>query len=442
MSSWSTGKYNWLAGIFLLGGLAGAVVLSFIFAGSAPTGWSNAFIVRFSLADGASGLKPGSSVTLGGQQVGRVSAIRFENDERGRTPRAVLVEVQMSGGIDLYDDAIVVLEKPLLGTISTLNIVSAGGAQGSSPVAAGAVLGGSLAPPAFLSQAGIGSEQVTEIRQIISDTRETMATARRLMGDDEEGLARAILKAGKAADEFADRLPAWSASFDEIISTLDSGAKRIDPIMSKVESGVDEARRVVADAGKAIDAARDVVERNGRTIDEIIGNVNTLASGLAGDTLGYVLETLREAPEIARSIRRVSADAERVTATFAAELPTVRRILASGRQAADNAKIGIAEVVSQPWRLLYRPSTKELKEQLVYDSARAYAEAVGDLRAMGDSLESLSARAGDPDPADVARTLDELRDALAKSKEAERRLERHMLDLLVGGRVGDAAPGR
>ena len=77
-----------------------------------------------------------------------------------------------------------------------------------------------------------------------------------------------------------------------------------------------------------------------------LGNVDTLTSGLAGDTLGFVLETAREAPGIAKSLRQISDDAGAMVAQLSAELPGIKRTLASTRQAADSLKIGIVEIVA------------------------------------------------------------------------------------------------
>lgn len=446
MASWMTNKYNWLAGLFLLGGLAGTVAMSFFFAGGTPLGWNRRFVVRFSLSDGTGGLKSGSSVTLGGQVVGQVTSIVFEyaKDAEGketRRPTAVLVSVQIRDDIELYDNARVSLDKPLLGTISGLNITDAGdpavfsGAAaiaqvGASPVLEnGDMIAGGLSPPAILAQAGIGPKQIEDLKQSLEDLRGTLADARKLVSSNTDGLQKTIDRVNESVSMFADKLPEWSNSLEKILNTVTAGADRLDPILTKVDSGLDKAVRI-------IESTQAIVDRNGTRIDSILKNVDQLASGLAGDTLGFVLEALREVPAITKNVRVATDDAAKVVSQLRAEMPTIKRSIASTRQATESLKIGIDEIVAQPWRLLQRPSTRELREQLVYDSARAYAVAVGDMRSYADSLEALSAQGKQADPEAVKQAVNDLRDAAAKAKAAEAELERQMLQLLVSARGG------
>jgi ABC-type transporter Mla subunit MlaD len=441
MSSWATSKYNWLAGLFLTAGLAGTVGMSFMFAGGAPLGWTKRFQIRFSLADGTAGLKPGSAVLLGGQEVGRVSGIGFEwaaggTDVTVRVPTGVLVDVEMRSDIELFDNASISLDKPLLGTISALSINSAGDPKrlamkvgATERVEAGDVLIGTLSPPAFLAQAGFGPEQAAKVQQIVEDTSVVVRDARKLVSGNTDTLQRAVERAGAAIDEFADKLPVWAKSFEDVLATIGRGADRIDPILTKVDGGLDKAIGV-------IDGAQNVLDANGARLDSIFKSVDTLASGLAGDTLGFVLETAREAPAIAKSLREAGEDAQKILADLSAEMPGIRRTLASTRQAADSLKIGIDEIVAQPWRVLQRPSTKELREQLVYDSARAYAQAMGDVRALGDSLEATVADADPNDAAALAELMAQLRKATAEAREAQREFERNLMQALIEARGG------
>lgn len=443
MSSWASSKYNWLAGLFLVSGLAGTVAMSFMFAGGSPLGWNKKFRVRFTLADGTSGLKPGSAVLLGGQQVGRVSGINFEwagPDAPARVPLGVLVDVEMRSDIDLYDNAGISLDKPLLGTISALNITSAGNPKtlamklgASDKIDDGDILLGSLAPPAFLAQSGFGPEQIAKVNKIISDTEQVMADARKLVSDNTDRLQHTVERAANAVEHFADKLPEWSKSLEAILDTVAKGADRLDPILTKIDTGVE---RVV----KVIDTTQKAIDDNRARLDNIFKNVDVLTSGLAGDTLGFILETAREAPEIARSVKKASQDAEKMLAQFSAEMPGIKRTLASTRQAADSLKLGIDEIVAQPWRVLQRPSTKELREQLVYDSARAYAQAVGDVRALGESLESATAAGPSADPETVQQILAQLRQALEDARGAQTDFERNLMDVLIQTRGAPAAP--
>lgn len=437
MSSWATSKYNWLAGLFLVSGIGLTVAMCFLFAGGSPLGWSKKFKVRFSLADGTSGLKPGSAVLLGGQQVGRVSAIDFEWSEPTspvRMPMGVIVDVEMRADIDLFDNAGISLDKPLLGTISSLNITGPGTADPARPkigstdrIDAGDIVLGVLAPPAFLAQAGFGPEQAAKVQDIIENTSRVMSDARRLVSDNSERLQKTIESASVSVDQFSAKLPEWSRSLESILATVGRGADRLEPLLTKIDTGVERAVRIV-------DSVQGMIDDNRVRLDSIFKNVDTLTSGLAGDTLGFVLETAREAPEIARSLRKLSGDAEKVVAQLGAELPGIKRTLASTRQAADSLKIGIDEIVAQPWRVLQRPSTKELREQLVYDSARAYAQSIADVRALGETLDATVSGPDSADPAAVQQIIAQLKQAMEDAKQAQARFEKQLVDVLLENR--------
>ncbi len=443
MSSWSNTKYNWLAGLFLLSGLAGTVLLAFVFAGGAPLGWDKNFTVRFSLIDGTAGLKAGSAVHLGGQQVGRVAWIDFEKKDAGvgtstvDIPVGVLVGLQVRGNLHLYENAVIVLDKPLLGTISSLNIVDAGDPAKADDKGnkfkeiatnTGVVVMGGVAPPAFLAQAGFGPAQAGQLKDILADGRDFMAGAKSLVDANSGKLTGAVDRATKAVELFADKVPQWSGSLDKIITTVDTGVNRIDPLLTKFNGGIEHAVAL-------IDNVQKVLDDNRGHLDNTLKSADVLMSGLAGDALGFVLEAMREVPAITKNVNKMTDDAAKISSQLAAELPGIRRMLASARQAADSAKIGVDEIVAQPWRLAVRPSTKELKEELIYDSARAYATAVGDLRSLSDSLESM-VNAGNADPDEVKRVVGTLRDALKSTRQKERELENQLFDLLILSRGG------
>src|SRR5690606_25354496 len=108
------------------------------------------------LVVGAAGLQPGSDVTLAGQSVGRVTAIRplYIADASGvAVPQFIEVEMLIDEGVVLHEDAFADLNAPLLGGVSTINFSTSGsGAWAGGPEDAntvldeGEVIRGRLAP--------------------------------------------------------------------------------------------------------------------------------------------------------------------------------------------------------------------------------------------------------------------------------------------------------
>jgi hypothetical protein len=110
--------------------------------------------------------------------------------------------------------------------------------------------------------------------------------------------------------------------------------------------------------------------------------------------------------------------------------PAIRTSMANFRLASDQLRATLQEVRRSPWRLLYRPEMRELEFELLYDSARAYAEAVGNLRGAAESLESVMA-ARDTRLAADGQTLDQLVQALEASRAVYQRCEKQFLELIT-----------
>ena len=85
--------------------------------------------VYFRLVDGLQGLKKGAAVTLGDQLIGAVISIqdRIKADQQG-SMRVVGKEVdaQIPKRYDIYQNAVIELKAPLIGSGTSLNIRSVG----------------------------------------------------------------------------------------------------------------------------------------------------------------------------------------------------------------------------------------------------------------------------------------------------------------------------
>ena len=98
--------------------------------------------------------------------------------------------------------------------------------------------------------------------------------------------------------------------------------------------------------------------------------------------------------------------------------------MAKLRLSADQLAATIAEVRRSPWRLVYRPDKHDLEFELLYDSARTYAQSVADLSTAADSLKGIAAANGGtlPDSAkkNVADVVNQLNSAFEKYEQAEK----------------------
>lgn len=423
MAATST-RNNILAGTFLLTAVGLAVIASFVLSDVGERLRStNHYIVRFTIAQGAMGIKVGSPVLLGGQPVGKVSKVEIK---AGEAVPGIEITVKVATEYKLYDNALFYLEKPLLGSLTTINIASLGNAQqvkadgmiGPSPeLADGERIAGMIAPPSFLADAGVGSEQVLDLKQIISQAKTAVEKVNSLI-DNNEALVTATLTdirgaAGDARDSvksFSTKVPGWTDRVDSILSSTDKATAGFPKLQESAQGLIDDGRSLVSDT-------RTLVADNRQGINNFVDNLDK--------TAGVIRENVepisRQAKEAMSSFDELS---KRLDTLLVTEGPNIRRTLANARLASDQLKLAILEIRAQPWRLLVQPDTKELQQQLLYDSARSYAAAVSDLRAASESLDASISHSKDTgaDFGDVLARRKELDDAFAKYRQAEEKL--------------------
>lgn len=420
----SSTRNNILAGSFLLASVALAVLASFVLSDVGERLRStNDYIVRFTIAQGATGLKAGSPVLLGGQPVGKVSGV---NIVATATPPGIDVTVRVDAAYKLYDNALFYLEKPLLGSLTSINIASLGSADlvkgdaqvGPGPdLADGERVAGMIAPPSFLADAGVGSDQVMDLKQIISQAKAAVEKVNALI-DNNEGLVTATLTdirgaagdAREAVKTAADKVPAWTEQVDSILASTDKAAADFPKLSDNADGLLNEGRALVGDM-------RGLVADNRPGIDRFIDNLDSVA-GTIRENVDPIAQQAKEAMASFDSLTK------RLDTTLATETPNIRRTLANARLASDQLKLAVMEIRAQPWRLLVQPDTKELQQQLLYDSARSYAAAVSDLRAASESLDATIGRVGGTSAefGEIMGRRRELDDAFKKYREAEDKL--------------------
>ncbi len=422
---------NVFAGLFLLGALILAVILSFVFSGMSFEK-VNPYVIRFSLDVGAAGLQPGSQVTLGGRPVGQVWELSF--DPPAGVPEAILVEVRLDADLTLYDNARAYLVQPLLGTLSTINIASPGDPGSGSPLAPGGEITGSLAPPGFLAQAGYGPEQQAQLQRILSrldEASETLQTILEPFESRSERLAmlteQTLTDVSETARNMRLRLDQWSQGLDQVIADLEWFSGELQPTILAMRDGVDEA-------GLLFRRGNEFIDENRRSIESSIEAFRDAMRQIDEETVPQYTGLARDAR---KQIEDLDPTLDEASAFIQTDLiPSLRRALANGEVASGFLKHAIAEIRDQPWRLLIRPTKKELGEQLTYDAARTYADAVSELRSASEALAI--ALAGD-DP--TLRTRERIEELSARLDEAFARYEQAERELLLRLVSPDGTPG-
>ena len=423
---------NLLAGTFLIGGVVLAMVMSFILADFSFT--RNAeYTVRFTIRDGATGLSPDAAVRVGGQQVGKVKSIRVDRDaDTGEY--AVDVTIKVRADIELYEDAWAHLEVPLLGTGSTLNIPYLGtgdgidAAQGQSArLEPGEVLIGSIAPPAFLANAGFGPQQREQLQRMFTETEraltefaDALEEIRPRVAPVADDAAATVASARRSMESIEADLAGWRGN---ISTTLDNAASTSE----QLPSVVDDAKIILADSREMIRSGRAVIDDNRPRIDNILANADEVVAGINDEWIPRGTELFGSAREGVQSYRDT---ADRVNSLITKQQPSIERTLSNLRTMSDQFKFLAIEARSQPWRLLHRPDTKELETQLLYDSARSYAVAVADLREASASMEAVIALSGATGRVDLEQ-MQAMRTKLQQAFEGYADAESALLDRVI-----------
>lgn len=416
-----TSKNNVLAGLFFLFSLALALGVFFLLSSAWEriTVRTNRYIVAFTLADGAEGLDKDAFVKIGGEKVGSVSAWSFSKDKTTGHIIGVDVEIEVRAEIDLYENAVAYLNLPLLGSSSSINFPSVGdpltviAPQGNNPLLQpGERIAGRLAPPSFLAQAGYGPEQTKQVQSIITNAEETTARLNRMTRQVEEqidpmlGEVAMILADGKAiSGDARESIQQWRATIAAALERLNAATERVIELLASAQAGVEETRGVVASVQGAVDENREKISR-------ALSNVEELTERAKTDAYAAVMEMLENGKGATEDF---AAASERLRVLVGRRATDLETTIANARLASDQLKLTMIEVRQAPWKILAKPEgRKDLENELLYDTVRAYATAVSDLRAAAASLESMTegnGRGGELD----RRTIDDINQAIRDS---------------------------
>jgi hypothetical protein len=271
----------------------------------------------------------------------------------------------------------------------------------------------------LLEQAGHGAVQRSQWQAILANADEGVGRFNDTMGDlREEGgplddLSGTLDNANSVTMEFrASWEEQWSGDIDAVIT---SGRRLFEQDladrMEQIRALLDDAQGYMSPENR--DNFANILERGSGFADDLDGRIKDSALGL--------LDAAKEAVN----------DAKESIIDFAREeQPNVRKMLANMRLSTDQLRNTMVEVRRAPWRLLYRPGDRELNFELLYDSARSYAEAVSDLRAASESLRVV---AGDATPGTAdARRVETLTDDVGRAYERYQEAEARFFELLRG----------
>lgn len=420
---------NLLAGAFILISLIAGVVTTLVLAGYREgIAQRTSYVVRFNLSDGAEGLDVGSLVKVGGRKAGKVLGLQYFRENGSDVIRAVDVTIGIEKDVRLYRNARVYLQLPLLGSQSQINIPSTGdpGLMALKPgesgiVSPGELIDGRLAPPAFLSQAGYGEEQSDQLRLIIRKGAEISERFARIAQNAEAqldvsmpALSQAMTDVRAITSEFRQGVGKWMPVVDKALGNVSDAT-------ASASLGIQDIRDMILKFNESARAALPRVESILKSLDELAGKANT-------QLYDQIASAMTSGNKALDEFARISVKAGSL---FDELTPEVRLSMANARLASDQLKLALLEIRRNPWRLLYQPGKKELEQELLFDSARAYAASVSNLRAASASLEQTINSAKVPGTAVDTAALKAIQERIDSAFKEYRTAEKKFLDNLI-----------
>jgi ABC-type transporter Mla subunit MlaD len=378
------------------------------------------YAITFTVKDGVAGLARGSAVRVGGLLLGEVMRIEPVQPESGRPVGQIRVYFELDSDIPLYDNAQAYRAAPLLGDSSWINFTTIGGpgmpgldgqqVLEAKLLPAGAELVG-MATPGLLANI-VGPDNALRLEKVVENVEQVTDSLR---VDYRESIHPALNDAATVIRDFRQDYGNWRGRVETAIASAEQAAENLEKATAEASTLVADAQATLAAARPDITATLTNVRDASASAREVMARVETSSM----PKLDTILDDAEAGlASIADLIGR--ADVE-----FQERMPAIAASLNDARTTAQQLKLATIEIRRSPWRLFYSPPKDVYANEQLFEAARSFAIASGDLRVAAEGLERLSANPPAilaADPALQERIRTELSDALVRYAEAQRQL--------------------
>ncbi|MSR29004.1 MAG: hypothetical protein EXS03_05440 [Phycisphaerales bacterium] len=392
------------SGILLIGAVGLVLAKLDVFAKTTP------YTVSFAVRDGVLGLSKGSDVRIGGLVRGSVTSVVPVLDAGGQIS-SIDVQIAFDSGVVLHTDAVAMRMMPLLGTSAWLNFSSLGSTEEPVLQANGSI---KAIPSGGVLAAIVGLTNATKADQMIDDALKFAAFLASVPQEYQTRIVPILDSAQVVVADFRTDYTDWRIKVSGALVAAAESMKKLDATMGM---------------------AQQLLERDGPKIDSTISNLDSAVLA-ARDTLTHLNQTTMPLLDTGLSKAEAAVDSieksmEIVHTLLLERTPDISETLSNIRTAAGQLKLAALEIRRSPWKILYQPSTDQVAHENLYDAARSFAMAAGDLRAAGDSLRLVIER--DPGRYETDMKFREavqtsVMDALDKYQRAQQQLN----DVLMG----------
>jgi len=388
-------RNNIRAGVFVsISLILGLVVFTIL-----TNAWSRlttsvvSYRVTFSVAEGIGTVTSGSKVRLGGVLIGNVLSVTPRLEEKKPTSSIDIV-FQIDSEYIIYTNATIHSRAGLLGATGWLAISDVG--NGTVATSTTELLGSTQT---MVSQL-IGSEAEVNITKSLDALRKISEAL-----SDEGGALTMLL----GAEE--------STSLNAAIGSAKTGLQALDSILSSTNSVWPEWKSSIS---TILTDSKDIPS----TIQATLVNVQEAVQDVRTNVLPNVEKAMQSLKNTMSSLEEMSNTYQKSSPRWAAK---ISGIIQNVDQISSRAKKAIDEISASPWRLLYRPTDREIAYEQLNAASWQLLAALSDLRESADLLEQASSSKDAPSNAkSVAESLRESEVEFENARNAI--LERMKLD--------------
>lgn len=423
--------------------VAVAFFMILIWISQGVSGSMSRIAVRFESSPAMPTLSPGSTVLVGGQKVGKITAATLNPYEvediatkKKVTRYYVWVEADIREDLTLMSDCEAIAEGPPLGGDGILKINLGVSPQpftgeyidGAQPAGFAAIL-------ASLQSEFDGANPSSLLGQIktqLDPQADTSLIAKFLKSADDINAMTTALGNQLGSEEKTMLLGKIHAIVDNI--NFMTGSLRTETDGANCQALLGKIHLAIDSLNDGLGSVSRVLTTNEPTLDRSLKNIAHMTDNLAGETDASRPDSLMaELKKTGVMISKTVDDVHTMTSTtreiVVINRENIDRMLVNFKEASDHIKNGMKYVLRHPWRLFNEPKQTEIKQLAIFDAARSFAEAatrIDDASAQLRALAELHDGAIPSDAPELDRIKADLDQSREKYKKAEEELWRQL----------------
>ncbi len=380
---------------------------------------------------GSTGLQEGALVTSGDERIGRVADIRLEPETR----RCLYVVQLESENIRIRSDASAVVVAPAIG-VPKLVVRDFGSGEKLANADHPVLIHGGL-DRVMIDLAQISKEINDIARRIKSELdpnydpgilAKVHTVVESLQGTSQDVAAIAGSLRNETDPNRPDSLMSGAhavvADATHISGALrrETDANQPGTMVAKVHKTLDDVNHMTADANEIVSDAKPVVKKITQSTLRTVEKVEKYVNEDVKEILATVRETNTKILRIAANFERVSQEANQIVVL---NRENIDGIIDDMAQVAGNLKATSKEVRRNPWRLIHKPSDKEIRTQDIYDAARAFSQGASEFERATSKLKTILKQhpdGVDPDDPDIEKIRKQVEESFRRYMKLEQQL--------------------